>query len=220
MSSWKETLSAEKEKPYFKRILDVLHKERKSGITIYPKQSDIFNAFKLTSLDAIKVVILGQDPYHNAHQAHGLAFSVQKSVSLPPSLKNIFQELKTDLAIEMPSHGCLAHWAKQGVLLLNTTLTVQAHKPYSHAKLDWTIFTTQVLKIISQICEGIVFLLWGRHAQNQAQYINASKHFILKAPHPSPLSANRGFFGCKHFSKTNALLVKLNKSPIDWTLDI
>ncbi len=216
--TWTTCLATEKRKPYFQDILTRIRIERQQGITIFPKQADVFNAFKLTPIETLKVVILGQDPYHGINQAHGLAFSVRPPTTPPPSLKNIFQELQQDVGISLPKHGCLESWAKQGVLLLNTTLTVQAHQAYSHANIGWTTFTTKVLQAISQHQSGIVFLLWGRHAQNQAQHIDKHKHMILTAPHPSPLSAHRGFLGCKHFSKTNAILKKQNKNPIHWDI--
>src|SRR3990167_310246 len=216
--TWQTVLGEEKEKPYFKAILDFVKKEREAGKTIYPAQKDIFNALKYTPFEAVKVVILGQDPYHGPNQAHGLSFSVKPGVAFPPSLQNIFTELQNDLGIPKPSSGCLEKWAKQGVLLLNAALTVEAGKPQSHANIGWHRFTDAVITSLNQHPEGIVFLLWGSYAQQKSQLIANLRHKILKAPHPSPLSANRGFFGCRHFSKTNELLRQLGRPEIDWLL--
>lgn len=218
VKTWQSLLGSEKKQPYFQAILDYIKKERAAGKIIYPQQSDIFNAFKLTSFESAKVVILGQDPYHGAHQAHGLAFSVPRGVSPPPSLQNIFKELKSDLALPIPRQGCLESWAKQGVLLLNTFLTVQAGMPGSHASIGWEQFTDTVIKILSREKEGLVFLLWGAHAERKGKIVDSNKHTLLTAPHPSPLSAHRGFFGCRAFSKTNALLKTQGKKEIDWQL--
>ncbi len=216
--SWQSLLSGEKAQPYFKKILEFLEKERAAGKTIYPAQKDIFNAFKLTPFADVRVVILGQDPYHGPKQAHGLAFSVQPGVPPPPSLQNIFLELKNDLGYIPPKHGCLESWAKQGVLLLNTTLSVEAGKPQSHAKIGWQLFTDKVIQCLNEHPRGIVFLLWGAPAQQKTGLINPFKHRILKAPHPSPLSAHRGFIGCKHFSKANELLKEMGLTEINWQL--
>lgn len=216
--TWQSLLSSEKQQPYFLKILDFLKTERAGNKKIYPNSSDIFNAFKLTSFADVKVVILGQDPYHGHGQAHGLCFSVQPGVTPPPSLQNIFKELHDDLSVPIPNHGCLEKWAKQGVLLLNTVLSVESGKPQSHANIGWEIFTDKVIRILNEQKEGLIFLLWGAPAQRKAQLIDPNRHHILKAPHPSPLSAHRGFFGCKHFSKTNMLLRQMGKPEIDWSL--
>ena len=214
--TWEEVIGDEKNKPYFNNILSLLRQERTQGIDIYPKQEDIFNAFKLTPFNKIKVVILGQDPYHGPEQAHGLCFSVQDGIPLPPSLKNIYKEINTDIGIKMKNNGNLSCWAKQGVLLLNNVLTVRAHNAASHTNIGWETFTDTVVNAINEHNNNIVFLLWGSHAQNKCKNINTKKHLILKAPHPSPLSAHRGFFGCRHFSKTNIALEKWGKEPIIW----
>lgn len=216
--NWKTLLSPEKEKKYFHDIINFLEKERKKGKVIYPEQNNIFSAIHDTPFLDVKVVIIGQDPYHNPDQAHGLSFSVQKGIKPPPSLRNIFKELKSDCNIETPDHGCLISWAKQGVLLLNATLTVEKNKPQSHEKIGWQQFTDHIIQQLNQHPKPIVFLLWGSYAQKKEALIDTSKHIILKAPHPSPLSAHRGFLGCKHFSKTNALLQKAGRTPIDWHL--
>ncbi len=215
--SWREELSEEFNSPYFSELKSFLMEEKKKNI-VFPPGKLIFNAFDLTPFDKVKVVLLGQDPYHNIGQAHGLCFSVPDGVEFPPSLRNIFQELYSDLNIPVPKSGNLEKWAKQGVLLLNATLTVRAHEAGSHQKRGWEQFTDAVIRIISQKHAGIVFLLWGNYAQAKTELIDTSKHFILKTVHPSPLSASRGFFGCKHFSKTNELLSKSDKTPIDWDL--
>lgn len=215
-TTWKDALQEEKEKPYFKQIMSFLETERAKGKIIYPPKPDIFNALKAAPFDQIKVVILGQDPYHGPNQAHGMCFSVKKGVPPPPSLKNIYKELNSDLDIPIPSHGYLQRWADQGVLLLNTVLTVEAGKAHSHANIGWETFTDKIIEKLNQERHGIVFLLWGSHAQKKAQMINPAKHFILKAAHPSPLSAHSGFLGCKHFSKANQLLEKQGLAPIDW----
>lgn len=216
--SWNTLLSAEKNKPYFKKILQFLEKERQQGKTIYPEKKNIFNALKLTPFESVRVVILGQDPYHGPRQAHGLSFSVLPGITPPPSLLNIYQELQNDLQIPKPKHGCLEKWAKQGVLLLNTSLTVEAGKPQSHANIGWTLFTDHVISSLNQHPESIVFLLWGAHAQKKSNLINRLKHFVFQSPHPSPLSAYRGFLGCKHFSMANEILVKKSRRTIDWSL--
>lgn len=216
--TWHSILGPEKEKPYFKKAYTYVQQQRHAGKTIYPNSKDVFNAFKYIDFSSVKVVILGQDPYHGPNQAHGLCFSVQKGISPPPSLLNIFKELKDDCGIATPTHGCLEHWAKQGVLLLNAVLTVEAGKANSHAHIGWQEFTDQVITKLNEHGEKIVFLLWGSQAQKKGAHINPRKHFILKAPHPSPLSAHRGFLGCKHFSKTNQILQDIGKQPIDWEL--
>lgn len=215
--TWHDVLAEEKEKPYFKETLKAVAEARAAGITVYPPQKDVFNAFRLTELGDIKVVILGQDPYHGPNQAHGLAFSVLPGVAIPPSLLNMYKELEQDIAgFTRPQHGFLESWAKQGVLLLNTVLTVEAGKAHSHARLGWETFTDNVISAINTHREGVIFLLWGSHAQKKGSIIDAQRHHVLKAPHPSPLSAHRGFFGCKHFSQANALLTQAGQRPIDW----
>ncbi len=214
--SWKAVLNHEFSKPYFQEIAGYLKIEKAQGKIIYPPGSLIFSAFDKTPFDKIKVVILGQDPYHGAGQAHGLCFSVQDGVSLPPSLQNIYKELYSDTGIAVPKTGNLTKWATQGVFLLNASLTVKAGEPMSHARIGWANFTDAVIKIISAEKEGVIFLLWGRFAQDKQVLIDETKHYVLKAAHPSPLSAHNGFFGCRHFSKTNALLVRSGLDPIDW----
>ncbi|MDP4284288.1 MAG: uracil-DNA glycosylase [Bacteroidota bacterium] len=216
--SWKEVLREEFEKVYFQHIITFLKAEKASGKIIYPPGPLIFNAFEKTPFANLKVVILGQDPYHNRGQAHGLSFSVPEGVPKPPSLLNIFKELKNDLGLEIPGNGNLEKWASQGVLLLNASLTVRQNEPGSHSQIGWLRFTDSVIRKISEQKEGIVFLLWGKFAQEKQSLIDETKHYVLKAAHPSPFSADKGFFGCKHFSKTNELLMKQNKAPIDWKL--
>ena len=216
--SWKSALSAEFNSSYFAELKMFLEKERKSGQIIYPPSSSIFSAFDITPFNKVKVVILGQDPYHGSGQAHGLSFSVLSKQIIPPSLKNIFKEIKNDLNISIPATGNLEKWAKQGVLLLNATLTVRANQPGSHQKMGWENFTDSVIRQLSSERNGIIFLLWGKYAKAKESLIDATKHFILMSPHPSPFSADRGFFGCKHFSKTNDILIREGKIPIDWSL--
>lgn len=216
--TWHDVIGPEKEQEYFCNTLVYVAKARQQGITIYPPQKDVFNAFRYTELSEVKVVILGQDPYHGPNQAHGLSFSVRPGVPAPPSLVNMYKELEKDIPdFKYPNHGYLVSWAQKGVLLLNTVLTVEQGKAHSHAHLGWETFTDKVIAAINQHRTGIVFLLWGSHAQKKGQFIDNKKHFILKAPHPSPLSAHRGFFGCRHFSKTNEILIKQGLTPIDWT---
>jgi uracil-DNA glycosylase len=217
-SSWKEILKAEFNKTYFEQIVHHLKTERTQGKTIYPPGAFIFNAFNTTHFDNIKVVILGQDPYHGPGQAHGLCFSVQNGVPPPPSLINIFKELQEDTGVQIPNHGNLTKWAEHGVFLLNASLTVRAAEPMSHAKIGWATFTDTVIKKISDEKEHVVFMLWGKFAQEKRTLINDSKHLILRSVHPSPLSAFGGFFGCKHFSKANDWLVSKGIDPVDWTL--
>jgi uracil-DNA glycosylase len=216
---WGEALKAEFDKPYFGEIVKFLKDEMAAGKTIYPAGPDIFSAFTLTPFSKVKVVVIGQDPYHGAGQAHGLSFSVKKGVTVPPSLMNMYKELKADLNIDHPGHGYLAQWAEQGVLMLNASLTVEASKPMSHAKIGWEQFTDAVIKTVSDKSEGVVFLLWGRFAQQKETLIDTSRHFILKAAHPSPFSATAGFFGSKPFSETNRLLKQQGKKEIDWKLN-
>ena len=212
--SWHQALSSEFEKPYFKALSDFLHREKAAGKVIYPPGSMIFKAFELTPVDSVKVVILGQDPYHGPGQAMGLSFSVPSNVPAPPSLKNIFREISDDLGIRMSGNPNLEPWARQGVLLLNTSLTVQSGIANSHSRIGWGEFTDAVIKYISDNCEGVVFLLWGRFAQSKKSLIDQSKHHVLEAAHPSPL-AGGAFFGCRHFSKTNKILVEEGKTPIN-----
>lgn len=215
--SWKLALTSEFEQPYFAHIKEFIVKQKQLGKKVYPPGSLVFNAFNLTPFHQVKVVMLGQDPYHGAGQAHGLCFSVPHGVKPPPSLVNIFKELKTDLGIEVPTHGNLEKWAKQGVLLLNASLTVNEAEPNSHVPSGWHRFTDAVIKKISDEKEGVVFLLWGKFAQEKSVLIDTQKHVVLKAAHPSPFSVER-FYGCKHFSKTNQLLAQQNKTPIDWSI--
>lgn len=217
--SWKEELKAEFGKPYFQQIVTFLKMEKMANKTIYPPGSLIFNAFEHTPWDKLKVVLLGQDPYHGPGQAHGLCFSVMDGIKPPPSLINIYKEIQSDIGIGMnPGKGDLTRWADQGVLLLNAVLTVRANEPASHSKIGWMEFTDAVIKKISDKKSGIVFLLWGKFAQEKQTLIDATRHHVLKAAHPSPFSADKGFFGCRHFSKTNELLAKEGKAPIDWKI--
>ncbi len=213
--SWKINLKDEFEKEYFSKLVSFLKTEKEKGVIIYPPGKNIFHAFNTTNWDKVKVIILGQDPYHKKGQAMGLSFSVPPGVLLPPSLKNIFRELKSDLNITLPNHGDLSHWAQQGVFLLNAMLTVEEKKPGSHKKIGWQNFTDAVIKTLSDKKENLVFLLWGNFAKNKAKLIDESKHLILQAAHPSPL-AGGAFFGCKHFSKTNEYLINHKQTPIDW----
>ncbi len=214
-SNWKDILNIEFQKKYFKDLINLLKSERKI-FTIFPKEQDIFNAFHLCPFNKLKVVIIGQDPYHKKGQAHGLSFSVPSNIKSPPSLKNIIKEVNNDLSIASSNHGDLSCWAKQGVLMLNTALTVRANEAGSHTKIGWENFTNQIIRHISKKKENIIFLLWGKFAQQKSTLINTKKHYILKAAHPSPFSAYSGFFGCKHFSKTNKILMDNNLSPINW----
>lgn len=217
-TSWRAYLENETEKPYFKNLKQFLVEEIESGKTIYPKPQNIFNALNKTPFENVKVVILGQDPYHGERQAHGLSFSVPEGIALPPSLQNIFKEIVNEYGGDMPKSGNLESWASQGVLLLNATLTVEKGKAGSHQNKGWEEFTDQIIKIVSKEKENIIFLLWGAYAQKKAIYIDTSKHIILKAPHPSPLSAYRGFFGCNHFMEVNKILKKLGKTEINWEI--
>ncbi len=216
--SWKEVLKQEFEKPYFQQIPLHLKTEKSQGKTIYPPGSLIFNAFNTTPVNNVKVVIIGQDPYHGPGQAHGLCFSVQNGVAPPPSLINIFKELHDDIGMAIPNHGNLTKWAQHGVFLLNASLTVRAGEPMSHSKIGWATFTDTVIKKISDTREHVVFMLWGKFAQDKKMLIDESKHLVLRAAHPSPLSAFNGFFGCKHFSKANQYLVSKGIDPVDWSL--
>lgn len=216
--TWNSILSAEKEKTYYQSMNAKIEAERALGKIIFPKEKDIFTAFDLTAFDDVKVVILGQDPYHGAGQAHGLSFSVLPEIKIPPSLRNMYKELAEDIdGFVIPDHGYLESWAKQGVLLLNTVLTVEEGKAHSHAKLGWETFTESIIEQLNKNKENVIFLLWGAHAQKKGANIDGTRHSVLKAPHPSPLSAHRGFFGCKHFSQVNELLKSKNLSEINWT---
>jgi uracil-DNA glycosylase len=216
--SWAEILVNEFNSPYFLKLKSFLIEEKEKYV-IFPNGSLIFSAFNYTPFDNVKVVVLGQDPYHGENQANGLCFSVSNGIRKPPSLENIFKELNTDLGYKIPINGSLEKWAHQGVLLLNATLTVRAHQAGSHQNKGWELFTDSVIKQLSDKREGLVFILWGNYAQAKQKLIDSSRHFILKAAHPSPFSAYNGFFGCKHFSKTNEILVKQGKQPVDWRLE-
>lgn len=218
MNTWKEAIGEEKSADYFQQILATVKQERAAGKVIYPPAAEVFSAFALTEFADVKVVILGQDPYHGANQAHGLAFSVKPDVPPPPSLVNIYKELAQDVGFQIPKHGYLVEWAKQGVLLLNTVLTVEQGRAHSHANIGWEHFTDHVISQLNQHRERLVFLLWGSHAQKKGQFIDRSRHCVLTAPHPSPLSAHRGFFGCRHFSATNRYLNQHGLGEIHWQL--
>lgn len=217
--TWQDFIAQEKKKDYFAKIMAFLTKEQKQNKTIYPPQDQIFNALQLTPFMSTRVVIIGQDPYHGPNQAMGLCFGVNKGIPLPPSLKNIYKELENDLNIKPCQHGDLSHWAKQGILLLNATLTVEAHKPQSHAHIGWQTFTDAVIQSLNHHPKPIVFLLWGAFAHKKSQLIDTSKHKILKTTHPSPLSAYRGFLGSKIFSETNQILQQWGNSPVNWKLN-
>lgn len=219
--SWRSVLEEEIQKPYIAALKAFLQDEASRGAVIYPPEAEVFRAFFFTPFDRVNVVIIGQDPYHGPNQAHGLCFSVREGIKPPPSLVNIYKELQSDLAIPIPQHGCLESWAKQGVLLLNTTLTVRQHQAASHTGKGWEEFTDAVVSKLASRKDPIVFLLWGKHAKSKCEKVlqnPSSPHFVLTAPHPSPFSANYGFFGCRHFSKTNELLSSVGKQPIDWRL--
>ncbi len=217
-ASWHEKLRDEFAKPYFSELSSFLEKEKKGGQHIYPQGSHIFNAFDSTPFQKVKVVIIGQDPYHGQGQAHGLCFSVQKGVPIPPSLKNIYKELQSDLGVQPPAHGCLQTWADKGVLLLNAILTVRAESPASHHKQGWEIFTDEVIAQLNAHRENLVFILWGKYAEQKGEFIDRKKHLVLTAAHPSPFSASR-FLGCKHFSQTNSYLKSKGKKEIDWQIN-
>ena len=216
-NSWAEALKDEFEKEYFQKITSYLKHEIASGIVVYPKGGNIFKAFDSTPLNSVKVVILGQDPYHGKGQAHGLSFSVQEGVHQPPSLQNIFKELRDDLRIPLPDNGNLELWAERGVFLLNSVLTVRAGLPASHSKIGWSLFTDRVISILSEKREGVVFMLWGNYARSKRELIDHNKHLVLEAAHPSPL-ARGAFFGCRHFSKANEYLIAKGKDPVNWSL--
>ena len=215
--SWKEALAEEFGKPYFESLVNFLHQEKAAGKKIFPPGSQIFRAFELTPVDKVKVVILGQDPYHGAGQAHGLSFSVPDNMPAPPSLKNIFKEIESDLGIRMTGYPDLEKWARQGVLLLNAVLTVRSGEAASHSKIGWEEFTDAVIRYISDNCSGVVFMLWGNFARSKRDLVDRSRHFVLEAAHPSPL-ARGAFFGCRHFSQANNLLGSCGRQPIDWQL--
>ena len=215
--SWRTALQSEFDQPYFAELAAFLHSEKASGKTVYPPGPQIFRAFDLCPMDKVKVVILGQDPYHGYGQAMGLSFSVPDGVPAPPSLKNIFKEIESDLGIRMSGRPNLEHWAGQGVLLLNAVLTVRAGEPTSHSAIGWQRFTDAVISTISERCNGVVFLLWGNYARSKAPLIDATRHTVLQAAHPSPL-ARGAFFGCRHFSKANEALASYGREPIDWQI--
>lgn len=217
-NDWQEVLIEEFDKTYYQQLRGFL-KQEYSSATIYPDKYSIYNALHYTAYDDVKVVILGQDPYHGPGQAHGLCFSVQPSVKIPPSLVNIYKELETDLGCNIPNNGYLKKWADQGILLLNTVLTVRAHQAFSHRGQGWEVFTDQIIKHLNDREDPMVFLLWGSPARKKKALITNPKHKIFEAPHPSPLSAHRGFFGCKHFSQTNAFLGSIGKEPINWQIE-
>ncbi|WP_282131605.1 uracil-DNA glycosylase [Pseudoalteromonas aliena] len=220
MSDWATFLESELQQPYMQQTLEYVANRRNEGVAVYPPEPQVFSAFDATALNDIRVVILGQDPYHGAGQAHGLCFSVLPDVKkLPPSLKNMYKELATDISgFTTPDHGYLQSWAEQGVFLLNTVLTVEQGQAHSHKHLGWEQFTDNAIAHINKYCEGVVFILWGAHAQKKGKGIDSARHHVLKGPHPSPLSAHRGFFGCKHFSKTNELLQSQSEKPINWQI--
>lgn len=217
-NDWLEFLNQEFKKPYYKTLYEFV-KEQYNTTQVFPPAEDLFNAFHLTPLSKVKVVILGQDPYHNVGQAHGLSFSVRPGQKIPPSLQNIYQELHDDCGVSIPDHGYLVKWAEQGVLLLNAVLTVRAHEANSHQGIGWEEFTDAAIRAVNAQDRGIVYMLWGRPAQRKASMITNPKHKVLTAPHPSPLSAYRGFFGCRHFSQANEFLIATGQTPIDWQID-
>ena len=216
-NDWGVRLAEELVQPYMRELLEFLETQYDT-MAVYPPKTDLFNALKLTSLEKAKVVILGQDPYHGAGQAHGLSFSVQRGVKVPPSLRNMYKELEDDLGVKQAGHGCLEAWAQQGVLLLNTVLTVKEGKPASHQGKGWELFTDRIISLLNEREKPLVFLLWGKHAQDKARDIDSRKHHVLSSPHPSPFAARRGFFGSKPFSRANAFLTAIGSGPIDWRL--
>ena len=219
LNTWETIIDDERSKDYFKEVVAFVENERNTGKVIFPAEEHVFSAFEMTPFKDVKVVIIGQDPYHGPDQAHGLAFSVLPGVKIPPSLRNMYKELQQDIdGFVVPSHGYLNVWASQGVLMLNTVLTVEQGKAHSHAKCGWEIFTDAIVEHLNEREEPIIFLLWGAHAQKKGQAINVEKHYVLTAPHPSPLSARRGFFGCQHFSKVNQILSEGEQPLIDWSL--
>lgn len=218
--NWSELLASEKNEPYFVDIIRFIEARRAKGVKVFPPNAEIFNAFRLTPFNKIKAVIIGQDPYHGSGQAHGLSFSVKKGIRVPPSLKNIFKEIESDLGrpspVSISGTGDLRTWAEQGVLLLNSTLTVESGKAGSHANIGWQKFTDKVISLVSENLNNVVFLLWGAHAKKKSELIDVKKHIILSAMHPSPFSAHKGFFGCRHFSKTNEVLSSQGRQEINW----
>ena len=216
IGDWSELLATEREMDYFESLYSFLYNNQSKEI--YPPKENWYKAFEYSSCANTKVIILGQDPYHGINQAEGLSFSVPEGVPIPPSLRNIYMELNSDVGIIVPNHGHLSHWAKQGVLLLNSVLTVEKNSPASHANQGWETFTDNVIKLLNEKKHNLVFLLWGAYAGKKAELINPERHLVLKAPHPSPFSANKGFFGCKHFSKTNQYLLSTNQTPIEWEI--
>ena len=217
MKTWSDFIAEQSQQTYLKDTLEYVAQKRSEGVTVFPAEQQVYSAFDATPFEQVKVVILGQDPYHGPDQAHGLCFSVLPGIKPPPSLANMYKELVQDIAgFSIPEHGYLMPWAEQGVLLLNTVLTVEQGQAHSHKHLGWEQFTDKVIDEINQHSEGVVFLLWGAHAQKKGKSIDKTRHHVLHAPHPSPLSAHRGFFGCQHFSKTNALLTSMGKTPINW----
>ena len=216
IGDWSELLASEREMDYFESLYSFLYNNHSKEI--YPSKENWYKAFEYSSCASTKVIILGQDPYHGINQAEGLSFSVPEGVPIPPSLRNIYIEIKSDLGITSPNHGHLSHWAKQGVLLLNSVLTVEKNSPASHANQGWEIFTDNVIKLLNKKKDNLVFLLWGAYAGKKSELINPERHLVLNAPHPSPFSANKGFFGCKHFSKTNQYLLSTNQTPIEWEI--
>ncbi|ALO43198.1 uracil-DNA glycosylase [Pseudoalteromonas phenolica] len=217
MKTWSDFIAEQSQQPYLKDTLEYVAQKRSEGVTVFPPEQQVFSAFDATPFEQVKVVILGQDPYHGPDQAHGLCFSVLPGIKPPPSLANMYKELVQDIeGFNIPDHGYLMSWAEQGVLLLNTVLTVEQGQAHSHKHLGWEKFTDKVIDEINQHREGVVFLLWGAHAQKKGKNIDKNRHHILHAPHPSPLSAHRGFFGCQHFSKTNEILDSMSKTPINW----
>ncbi|WP_104402957.1 uracil-DNA glycosylase [Vibrio penaeicida] len=219
--TWHDVIGEEKKNAYFSETMEFVRQERANGKVIYPPESDVFNAFRFTEFHDVRVVLLGQDPYHGPNQAHGLCFSVLPGIKSPPSLVNMYKELAQDIPnFTIPDHGYLKSWAQQGVLMLNTVLTVEQGQAHSHAKTGWETFTDKVIEAVNQHREGVVFLLWGAHAQKKGRMIDRNKHHVLTAPHPSPLSAHRGFFGCGHFSQTNQILQKQGHTPINWQPEI
>ncbi|MFV7785099.1 uracil-DNA glycosylase [Shewanella marisflavi] len=219
ISQWQDFITEEAQQDYFRRLQDFVQAERDAGKAIYPAKEQVFSAFELTPLDKVRVVLIGQDPYHGEGQAHGLCFSVQSGVKVPPSLMNMYKELASDIhGFTVPDHGYLAKWAEQGILMLNTVLTVEQGKAHSHAKMGWETFTDNALRLLNAQNRPIIFVLWGGHAMKKSKLIKAAQHHLVTGPHPSPLSAYRGFFGCKHFSKINALLKDLGQTPIEWQI--
>lgn len=213
--SWETILKDEFDKAYFNRLEGLLEEER-SKYDVFPKDEDVFTAFNYSSYDKTKVVIIGQDPYHDVNQAHGLCFSVQKGIKIPPSLRNMYKELESDLGIVAPEHGQLTAWAKQGILMINACLTVRAHEAGSHSKFGWQLFTDQVIRVLNEREKPVIFVLWGNFAKTKKKYITNGHHFIIESAHPSPLSASRGFFGSRPYSKINEILESLGETPIDW----